>query len=473
MSSVVISYAPRGAAREVFERRDPEVLLDGPAGTGKSRACLEKLHLAAMKYPGMRGIIVRKVRNDLSEAAIQTFDNNVVSPYDGVKKVGGTNVSHYEYPNGARIVIAGLDRDSKVMSAEYDMAYAQEATELDEEEWEKLTTRLRNGKMPYQQLIADCNPDAPTHWLNQRCNDGVTVRLTSRHEDNPVLWDAERGEWTESGRAYISRLDALTGARRDRLRHGKWVASEGMIYIDSYTAALNLIDPPWRDGRGNVVTTPPREWPRFWTIDFGYTNPFVCQMWAESPDGELYRYREIYRTQRLVEDHARTMLRAMDVVPRAIVCDHDAEDRATLEKHLGMRTIAAIKDVSPGIQAVAARMRPASNGRPRIYLVKGALVERDHSLRDVRKPTCTEEEVEGYVWDDAKTKEVPVKENDHGMDSMRYLVMLRDGKRPFTVEKAMVGVREVRPKNPIEQIKQQAEARKPQPERVPLGRLHG
>src|SRR4051812_27825114 len=109
MTAAVIEYAPRGAAKEVFERRDPEVLLDGPAGTGKSRACLEKLHLAALKYPNMRGIIARKVRNDLKEAAIQTFDNHVVSPYDNVQKVGGENVTHYEYPNGSRIVVAGLD----------------------------------------------------------------------------------------------------------------------------------------------------------------------------------------------------------------------------------------------------------------------------------------------------------------------------------------------------------------------------
>jgi predicted transcriptional regulator len=40
-------------------------------------------------------------------------------------------------------------------------------------------------------------------------------------------------------------------------------------------------------------------------VDFGYTNPFVMQWWAEDPDGRLYLYREIYRTRRLVEDHAK------------------------------------------------------------------------------------------------------------------------------------------------------------------------
>jgi hypothetical protein len=436
MTAVTIDYAPRGAALEVFHRREPEVLLDGPAGTGKSRACLEKLHLAAMKYPQMRGIIVRKIRADLGEAAIQTFDTHVLSPHDGVHKVGGDNVRHYDYPNGARIVVAGLDRDAKVMSAEYDMAYAQEATELDEEEWEKLTTRLRNGQMPYQQLIADCNPDKPTHWLNQRCNAGQTVRLSSRHHDNPRLWDGE--QWTEYGAAYMGALERLTGARRDRLFKGLWVAAEGMIYLETWDRTRNLIDNPW----GGL---PPAEWERFWSVDFGYTNPFVCQMWAQAPDRELYLYREIYYTQRLVEDHARQLqsLLARDRKPSAIICDHDAEDRATLERHLGMDTVAARKDVTLGIQAVSERLRPAMNGKPRLFIVKGALVERDPKLVDAKKPTCTEEEIEGYVWSDRTRREEPVKEDDHGMDAKRYMVVNRDW--PMSDALHVVGVTGGRP----------------------------
>jgi phage terminase large subunit len=71
-------YQPFGAALQLLLCRDPEVLISGPAGTGKSRACLEKLHLCAEKYPGMRGLIVRKSRESLTEAALFTFENKVV-----------------------------------------------------------------------------------------------------------------------------------------------------------------------------------------------------------------------------------------------------------------------------------------------------------------------------------------------------------------------------------------------------------
>ena len=55
-----------------------------------------------------------------------------------------------------------------------------------------------------------------------------------------------------------------------------------------------------------------------------------------------------------------------------------------------------------------------------------AWLELDQELVERKLPTCTEDEVEGYVWDTShgqKRGEQPVKENDHGCDCMRYLVM--------------------------------------------------
>ena len=42
-------YRPYGAAYDMWCCRAPEVLIEGPAGTGKSRAVLEKINLACMK----------------------------------------------------------------------------------------------------------------------------------------------------------------------------------------------------------------------------------------------------------------------------------------------------------------------------------------------------------------------------------------------------------------------------------------
>nr|WP_241265667.1 phage terminase large subunit [Streptomyces boncukensis] len=419
----------------MFRTRDSEVVMSGPAGTGKSLACLYRLHFAALHTPGIRCLIARKTAVSLGSTTLVTFEKKVAAEAlvaGIVKWFGGSprEAAAYRYANGSVIVVGGLDKPEKVLSSEYDLVFVDEATELTETDWETLGTRLRNGRLSWQQQLAACNPGAPTHWLKQRADRSKLTMLESRHVDNPAYVNAD-GSVTGAGRDYFAKLDALTGVRRLRLRDGKWAAAEGVIY-DGWDPAVHLVA-PFRI---------PREWTRWLAVDFGFTNPFVAQWWAEDGDGRLYLYRELYRTRRLVEDHARDILAAVtdrngqwsEPRPRAVICDHDAEDRATLERHLGMSTSPAKKTVSDGIQAVQSRLKPAGDGRPRLVLVQGALLERDRDLEDAKLPASTAEEIEGYVWDQKPgkpPKEVPVKESDHGMDALRYMVAERDlGGRP-------------------------------------------
>jgi hypothetical protein len=448
-------YQPYGAAEAMFYDRSHEVMLGGPADTGKSRAILEKLHLCAEKYPGMRGLICRKTRRACTESALVTFEQKVVPEGHPILNGPQREQRHsYKYPNGSELVIGGLDEITKILSSEWDMIYVQEAREASEDDWEHLCTRAsgRAGGMPYSQVLGDTNPDAPRHWIKlraarakqakhctvahehdeQHCDRQLKL-LESQHEDNPSI-TPER----------LAVLDALTGVRYKRLRLGKWVAAEGIVY-EGYDRAVHIVD---LRSLGSGVGLP-SDWGRYLSIDFGYSNPLVAQWWAVDSDGRLYLYRELYRSQLLVEDAAHKIRELSEgETIRAIVCDHDAEDRATLSRHLqclcpdvrdkpriACGTTAARKDVSPGLQAVSQRLRPDGTGRPRLRLVRDALVRRDSSLDDRHLPCSTEEEFEGYIWDDATKKvnpdgsykaEAPLKLNDHGMDAMRYMVAYFD-----------------------------------------------
>ncbi|MET7437808.1 phage terminase large subunit [Streptomyces sp. NPDC005496] len=434
----VVRYEPRGAARDLFKTRDSEVVMAGPAGTGKSLAALFRVHLAALHNPGIRCLIARKTAVSLGSTTLVTYEKKVAADAMArgiVTWFGGSarEAACYRYTNGSVIVVGGLDKPEKILSAEYDLVFVDEATELTETDWETIGTRLRNGVLSWQQQIAACNPAHPTHWIKQRAERGQMRMLVSRHVDNPAYVRAD-GTFTEKGRDYFAKLDALTGVRKLRFKDGIWAAAEGLIY-EAWDEALHVIEP----------FKIPHEWTRWMAVDFGYTNPMVMQSWAEDGDGRLFLYRETYRTQRLVEDHARTALSLMrypsgqwrEPQPRAVICDHDAEDRATLEKHLGLGTVAAKKTVSDGIQAVQSRLKVQEDGRPRLFIVRGALAERDGALGERSLPTCTAEEVAGYVWavkpgtGGAGLKEQPLKENDHGLDALRYMVAERDlGGRP-------------------------------------------
>jgi hypothetical protein len=171
---------------------------------------------------------------------------------------------------------------------------------------------------------------------------------------------------------------------------------------------------------------------RWRVIDFGFVNPFVCQWWGMDADGNLYLYREIYMTQRTVAVHAQQIIElSKGEAIEATISDHDAEDRATLESY-GIVTREAIKDVSPGIQAVQERLKVVEAvKKPRLFVVRDALVEADPWLSEKKKPTSTLEEFAAYVWaqggDGKPVKEAPLKVYDHGMDAMRYLIMYIDG----------------------------------------------
>lgn len=442
------AYRPHGNARVFIGCRDKEVILYGASGTGKSRASLEKLYMAAQKYPGMRAAIVRKFRSTITQSALVTFDQLVSIPGDGVKF--NTVKQEYLFKNGSQIVVAGLDDPTKILSTEFDIIYVQECTEIDESTWELLTTRLRWNHMPYQQLIGDCNPDSERHWIKQREKAQKLTLIQSHHKDNPLWWDEDTETWTAAGLDYISKLMAMSGHMRDRFFEGKWVGAEGLIYTE-YSAKRNLID-----------SFPiPKEWTRYLAIDFGYRNPFVCQWWAEDNDGRLYMYREIYQTGLAVEDAAHQIhdLSEGEKI-KSIVCDHDLEDRMTLERHMlhaqddcmrgrdkdfhkvpktRLATVAADKEhnsVNAGIEQVQSRLQPAGDGKPRLFFFREAVVLRDQTLITAKKPTCTDEEVDLYIWDEVrntrwgnKLLEQPRKVDDHGMDATRYIVRHVDGRQ--------------------------------------------
>jgi PBSX family phage terminase large subunit len=407
-------YEWRGGNLELINSRAPEVIVEGGAETGKTYAACYKTHFNCRQYPGSQHTLIRKVAANIPPTVLVTLKriigNFPVNYYGGDK-----NPEMIIYPTGSTIWLAGMDKPGKALSGERDTIQVCQAEELSIEDWETLSTRTtgRGAVMPYTQLFGDCNP-GPARWIKDRAKAGSLQLIPTKLEDNPSLFTTD-GKLTAQGVRSLARLDALTGNRYKRLRLGLWVSAEGAIY-DEFDPMIHMIDadkcPPFIR--------------RFRVIDFGFTNPFVCQWWGMDADGRLYRYREIYITHKLVEDLTPDIVRlSTGEGVEYTIADHDAEDRATMEKH-GIKTKAAKKDVSPGIQAVKARLKVQADGKPRIYFVRGALVERDESLAEAHKPICTEDEVPEYIWqktpDGKPDKEQPLKLNDHGCDTTRYIV---------------------------------------------------
>jgi hypothetical protein len=354
-----------------------------------------------------------------------TFENQVVEPNHACisPPMQPRNRSSYNYPNGSIISLFGMNKPERLFSTEWDLVYVQEVQEFIEDEWESLLRSLRNGVMAFHQLCGDCNPEGPNHWIKRRSNEGKLELIETTHEDNPRYYDVETGQLTESGLSYIKTLDGLSGVRKERLRYGRWVAAEGQVYSEFDTN--NIVD----------SFKIPADWRKLRSIDLGFNNPTVVQWWAISPNDEMYLYREWYKSQMIVEDHAKKILELSgDERYIATICDHDAEDRKTLERH-GVRTKPAYKAIERGIQSVEARIRKGASGKPRLFIMKDALVEVDPLLEERKLPIGLKGEIFEYVYPKVLgkvAKEVPMKENDHACLIAGTLVTTKRG--PIVIE---------------------------------------
>ena len=286
-----------------------------------------------------------------------------------------------------------MDNPSKVLSGERDFIYVNQAEELALDDWETLLTRAtgRAAHAPYAQLLGDCNPAGSKHWIRER---GSLTRLVSVHGDNPTLYD-EDGNLTERGRNTMEALDRLTGVRRARLLEGKWVSAEGVVY-DNFDAFIHVMERK----RDEFV---------LWalTIDEGYTNPAVILLVGFDSDGRAHVAGEWYERGKLQEEVVRVA--AAWCAERAVymvAVDASAAGLIADLRNCGLPAEPRKGRVLDGIGMVQNMLAVQGDGRPRLTI--------DPGCRNLIN------EFESYVWKEGKDE--PVKEFDHALDALRYLL---------------------------------------------------
>lgn len=415
-------YTFYGGVRNFVRYKGSEALIHGPAETGKTLGALTKLHLCAMKYPGASIVIARKTLSSTYATVLQTYKKKVKSVAEMIdarviNEYGGENKPEwFDYPNGARIWITGLDKSSKVLSSEHDIIYVNQTEDLELDDFETLTTRTtgRAGNMPYSQTIGDANPSYPTHWMYQR----PTLKMFySFHRENPVLYDQETGAITDQGQRTIAVLEALTGTRRKRLYEGKPAQAEGVIY-ETWDEAINLIYDDKLPQCSRFIAGQ----------DWGFTHPGVFGVWAVDGDGRMYLVAQVYHTKRTIDwwtERARELHQEFGL--EAVACGPDQPAYIEAYRQAGLPALPADNSVLPGINVIQQRLKPDN---PRLFVVRDSLRHPDQELIDARRPHKTEDEFPAYVWSDNKTKEIPVKKDDDGMDMTRYVTMYLDAGAP-------------------------------------------
>lgn len=249
----------------------------------------------------------------------------------------------------------------------------------------------------------NCNPAGPYHWFKLEWLDQLerkyALHLHFTMDDNLSL--------SERIKAGYRRM--YTGVFYKRFILGLWVMAEGVIY-DMF------------DEEVHVVSTDllPKQYERYFVgVDYGTSNATAFLLIGERA-GRLYLVDEYFHDgraslkQKAPSEYASDFVRFVgDRVINKVFVDPSAKGFITELKKAGVRNIVeADNDVLPGIETVAV-----------------ALSEK--LLHVAQRCVNTLKEFSSYVWDtkaQARGEDKPLKQNDHAMDALRYVVYMILGK---------------------------------------------
>ena len=279
--------------------------------------------------------------------------------------------SSYKFTSGSTITFYGADDDHKLRGLKTDIAWLNEATEFQYDDFQQIAMRTT------QKIILDYNPSIMSSYLYELPED-KTITIHSTYKDNPFLSKEQ--------------IDTIEGYKFTDENYykifalGKRANSKENVYSE------------W-----NVVKTKPDYLNDFiYGLDFGFTHPTaLIKIWynADEKINELYLEEVIYESN-LTSTELINKMRQLNVdKTKAIIADYARPEIIKDIRNAGFRCIDAIKDVKDGINNVKTFI---------IYINEFAVnIIRENNLYKYKK-------INGEIVDDI------IKLNDDAMDAIRY-----------------------------------------------------
>lgn len=424
-------YGKRGPSLKQQQFRDSGKkykLYGGAVGGGKSWALSAEGIRQSLLFPGNRGYMCRNEATAFKNTTLQTL-LKLISEIEDVlhaKILKFHNLSNKEitFINGSRILYGDAQDKERIKSLEVGWFCIDEASEVQEDSFDMLTSRLRwklpDGTYPHFCGLLASNPEPG--WLKQRFI--VPFQMGEEIPDHAFIkaLPTDNQELPE---------DYVAGLRRTKPEHwvkryleGSWDAVEGQIWAD-FSYDIHSIKP----------FDIPRGWKKFRALDHGQTHPTCCLWFAIDPDGNIFVYREYY-SPGIVSKHCseiREMSGDEDYIYSKMSPDAWGKTKekrgrewSTYDEYReqGLYFSRANNNVEAGLNRVGEffrvredRIHPRTGemGSPTLFIFK-----------DCRNLLL---EIPEYQWKESRTaetiKEQPKKIRDDACDALRYGIMSR------------------------------------------------
>lgn len=278
-------------------------------------------------------------------------------------------------------------------------AYINEASLATHDVFQEI---LQRCSIEGARIICDTNPDIPTHWLKTDYIDNPDPKariksFTFTIDDNTFL-----------SKDYVESIKAATpkGMFYDRGILGQWVTGDGIVYRDFDKDKMVI-------SREQV----PDDLEYYVGVDWGYEHPNPIILLGDDKDGNTYVLADYTQKHKFIDYWVRIAKNLQASFGRNLIfyADSARPDNVNEFQSNGINCINANKNIMPGIECVARKMRIGQ-----FYVVDTAA-------------SGLLEEIYQYAWDD-KTG-LPLKENDvrHNdrLDAIRYAIYSRNKKGGF------------------------------------------
>ena len=385
---------PQPKQKQFFLAKCKFVAFGGARGGGKSWAVREKAKRLAIKWAGIKILIIRKTYADLRDNHILPLKADLPSGFAEYKEQDKAFV----FRNGSRIkccYFAGENDALQYQGQEYDVIFLEEATQFTELVFNTMKACLRGANDFPKRMYLTCNPDGVGFlWVkrlfvsreyesNENPEDFLFIQ--SLVDDNKILMEANPD--------YVKQLDSLPEDMRKRWRYGSWDVSEAQ-YFDEFDRNVHVCEP----------FKIPSEWRRYRAFDYGL-DMLACYWIAVDNLHNCYFYKELCESNLPISTAARKILdftdKDEDIYLNLAPPDmwnrsqETGKSRAVLFDEAGLELTKSNNDREAGWLAIKELLKVDSNGSPRMHIFSNCkyLIKYLPELqRDARKPTdcCTE-----------------------------------------------------------------------------------
>lgn len=359
-----------------------EVLYSGGYGSGKSRVLCYCAIREAIK-PGSTVLMLRKTMTSIKKSTLLTLigDQGVLpkgcytyNKQDSVIQLNG----------GGQILITGCDDFNRLRSMNLSLICIDEASELNNTEYQELLYRLRSD-VGSRQMLLSTNPATQSHHLYRRF---------FKDKGNREVIQACSLENHHLPADYIDSLKDMDGIRYAKFVKGEWCSLENAVY-DIFNRDEHVI-PLQKTG-----------YERYYLgIDVGFRDP-TCLLLIGQTGNNLYVLDETYRVKMMMSEIKAACIDYSVRYPDVkIIIDPSAALLGAELESIGLHNIKANNDVMIGVNRVRTRLKKAGgNGPPLLF--------DELCLNTIR-------EMESYQYKEGKER--PIDTDNHALDPLRYVV---------------------------------------------------